>query len=284
MHIEVLVEDSSGTALMEHLMPKLLGEAADGHTWRIHDFKGIGRIPRNMTRQMDAAKKTLLDNLPRLLVGYGRTPGYDAVLVMVDTDNRNVTAFRRELEGVLARCPNAPKTVFGLATEEIEAWYFGDRVALLEAYPRADKKVLNRYQQDAVCGTWEMLADALVKGGAESWHHPPRRYRSGGRELIMQFRISDTFTDSLSRLTADEQKATKITAFDLQQNPASPGLKFHRIDKSKDKHFWSVRVGSDLRLIIHKTESSFLLCYAEPAGDAPEHGRSPVGGDSGTGR
>ena len=79
----------------------------------------------------------------------------------------------------------------------------------------------------------------------------------------MQFRISDTFTDSLSRLTADEQKATKITAFDLQQNPASPGLKFHRIDKSKDKHFWSVRVGSDLRLIIHKTESSFLLCYAD---------------------
>lgn len=79
----------------------------------------------------------------------------------------------------------------------------------------------------------------------------------------MQFRISDTFTDSLSRLTADEQKAIKITAFDLQQNPASPGLKFHRIEKSKDKHFWSVRVGSDLRLIVHKTESSFLLCYAD---------------------
>lgn len=79
----------------------------------------------------------------------------------------------------------------------------------------------------------------------------------------MQFRISDTFTDSLSRLTSDEQKAIKITAFDLQQNPASPGLKFHRIEKSKDKHFWSVRVGSDLRLIVHKTESSFLLCYAD---------------------
>ena len=79
----------------------------------------------------------------------------------------------------------------------------------------------------------------------------------------MQFRISDTFTDSLSRLTADEQKAIKITAFDLQQNPASPGLSFHRIDKSKDKHFWSVRVSRDLRLIVHKTESSFLLCYAD---------------------
>lgn len=79
----------------------------------------------------------------------------------------------------------------------------------------------------------------------------------------MQFRISDTFTDSLTRLTADEQKAVKITAFDLQQNHASPGLQFHRIDKSKDKHFWSVRVGRDLRLVIHKTDNSFLLCYAD---------------------
>lgn len=79
----------------------------------------------------------------------------------------------------------------------------------------------------------------------------------------MQFRISDTFTDSLTRLTADEQKAVKITAFDLQQNPANPGMQLHRIEKSKDKHFWSVRVGRDLRLIVHKTEGSFLLCYAD---------------------
>lgn len=152
--------------MMEHLMPKLLGEAAGEHTWRIHAYKGIGRIPKKMGLHVDAAKKTLLDNLPKLLEGYGRTPGYDAVLVLVDTDDREAPTFRRELEDVLAQCPNAPRTVFGLATEEIEAWYFGDKVALLEAYPRADKKVLSKYQQDAVCGTWEMLADAVFKGGA----------------------------------------------------------------------------------------------------------------------
>ncbi|MBI2961072.1 MAG: hypothetical protein HYY28_12215 [Betaproteobacteria bacterium] len=33
----------------------------------------------------------------------------------------------------------------------------------------------------------------------------------------MDFRIADTFTDSLARLTGDEQKAVKTTAFDLQQ-------------------------------------------------------------------
>jgi hypothetical protein len=166
MHIEVLVEDSSGAALMAHLVPKWLGENHAGHTWRIHAYKGVGRIPKKMTGETDAAKKTLLENLPKLLNGYGQTPGYDAVLVLADTDNRDVLAFRGELHAVLEQCGQAPRTMFGLATEEIEAWYFGDREALLSAYPRADKKVLNRYQQDAVCGTWEMLADALVKGGA----------------------------------------------------------------------------------------------------------------------
>ena len=77
----------------------------------------------------------------------------------------------------------------------------------------------------------------------------------------INFRIADTFTDSLSKLTNDEQKAVKTTAFDLQVNPASPGMKFHKLEKAKDKRFWSVRVSSDLRLIVHKTESSLLLCY-----------------------
>jgi len=33
----------------------------------------------------------------------------------------------------------------------------------------------------------------------------------------MEFRIADTFTDSLARLAADEQKGVKTTAFDLQE-------------------------------------------------------------------
>jgi mRNA-degrading endonuclease RelE of RelBE toxin-antitoxin system len=77
----------------------------------------------------------------------------------------------------------------------------------------------------------------------------------------MQFRIADTFTDSLARLAGDEQKLVKTTAFDLQLNPASPGMKFHKLDKARDRRFWSVRVGSDLRLIVHKSDEGLLLCY-----------------------
>src|SRR5271166_4742557 len=77
----------------------------------------------------------------------------------------------------------------------------------------------------------------------------------------MEFLISDTFTDSLSRLTGDEQKVVKTTAFDLQLNPAARGMQLHKLDKARDKNFWSVRVGSDIRLIVHKTQASLLLCY-----------------------
>ena len=79
----------------------------------------------------------------------------------------------------------------------------------------------------------------------------------------MNFRIADTFTDSLARLTGDEQKAVKTTAFDLQLNPAHPGLNLHRIEQSKDKHFWSVRAGSNIRIVLHKTQASLLLCYVD---------------------
>ena len=79
----------------------------------------------------------------------------------------------------------------------------------------------------------------------------------------MQFRIAETFTDSLARLTSDEQKAVKTTAFDLQLNATSPGMKFHKVERAKDKNFWSVRVNDDIRLIVHKIPDSLLLCYVD---------------------
>ena len=77
----------------------------------------------------------------------------------------------------------------------------------------------------------------------------------------MEFRIADTFTDSLARLTGEEQKAVKTTAFDLQLNPAHPGLQFHKLERAKDPNFWSIRVSRDVRIIVHRTGTSLLLCY-----------------------
>lgn len=79
----------------------------------------------------------------------------------------------------------------------------------------------------------------------------------------MDFRIADTFTDSLARLTGEEQKAVKTTAFDLQMNPANPGMQFHKLDRAKDKRFASVRVNADIRLIVHRGDDGLLLCYVD---------------------
>jgi len=79
----------------------------------------------------------------------------------------------------------------------------------------------------------------------------------------MDFRIADTFTESLARLSGDEQKAVKTTAFDLQINPASPGMNLHKLEKSRDKGFLSIRVSQDIRLIVHRTAQSILLCYVD---------------------
>ena len=84
----------------------------------------------------------------------------------------------------------------------------------------------------------------------------------------LAFRIAETFYAALARLPAQEQKAVKTTVFDLQADPAAPGLSFHRVERSRDRHFWSMRVGGDIRLIVHKTAASFLLAYVGRHDDA----------------
>jgi len=166
MHIEILVEDASGEKLLGALLPKLLGDQGNPHTWRVHSYKGIGRIPKNLKPGTDANKRILLDRLPSALRGYGKTPGIDAVVVVVDSDRRNCAEFLAELKALVAACNPAPNTMFRLAIEEVEAWYLGDQQALRAAYPRVRADVLDRYVQDSVCDTWELLADAIYPGGS----------------------------------------------------------------------------------------------------------------------
>ncbi len=84
----------------------------------------------------------------------------------------------------------------------------------------------------------------------------------------MEFRIADSFQSSLGKLNAQEQKAVKTTAFDLQMGLSGNSTKFHKIERAKDRNFWSVRANNDIRLIVHKTASSVLLCYVDHHDDA----------------
>jgi hypothetical protein len=105
--------------------------------------------------------------LPSLLRGYGRSLGdLSAVIVVVDLDNRDCVAFKQELLDALKACDPCPRALFRIAIEESEAWLLGDRDAVKVAYPKAKDTVLDSYLQDSICGTWEVLADAIHPGGA----------------------------------------------------------------------------------------------------------------------
>ena len=125
MHFEVLVEDQSGKKALDILIPKIIG---DQHTFRVIEYQGIGRIPRNLKSGTEANKRILLDRLPSLLRGYGKTfadypPNYPAVVILVcDLDDKCLKIFRQELFSVLNAYNPKPETRFCIAIEEGEAW------------------------------------------------------------------------------------------------------------------------------------------------------------------
>jgi len=170
MHFEILVEDQSGKKALDILTPKILG---DTHTFIVRPYKGIGHIPKNMKDAGNAAKRILLETLPKLLRGYGRTfYGYKdyraAVILVCDLDNKCLKAFRQNLFEILNACSPKPETRFCIAIEEGEAWFLGDLNAVTRAYPKAKMTVLNSYENDSICGTWEKLADAVYAGGSQA--------------------------------------------------------------------------------------------------------------------
>ena len=183
MHFEVLVEDQSGKYALDILIPKIIGTH---HSFTVRAFKGLGHIPKNMTSGISVKNRLLLNNLPKVLRAYGKTFGSSpanasaAVIVVCDLDDKCLKIFRQELFRVLNACNPGPVTRFCIAIEEGEAWLLGDIPAIKTAYPNARDNVLNGYTNDAICGTWELLADAIFQGGVTGLKK--RGWRAVGRE------------------------------------------------------------------------------------------------------
>lgn len=115
----------------------------------------------------------MLDQLPKLIQGYGHTfagypSNYHAVLIIVcDLDERCLKEFRKELFDCVDKCTTQPATYFCIAIEEGEAWYLGDLAAIKSAYPNVRDSVLSSYINDSICGTWEKLSDAVSLQGSQ---------------------------------------------------------------------------------------------------------------------
>ena len=205
MHFEVLVEDQSGKAMLEILIPKIIG---DQDTFKVIDYRGIGRIPRNLAKGVDVTKRLLLNKLPGLLRAYGKTfASYSAndypaaVVVVCDLDDRCLKNFREELFAVLDTCDPKPETRFCIAIEEGEAWLLGDIPAVKAAYPNARDNVLNCYKNDSICRTWELLADAVYRGGSnqlkdEGWQAVGREKSNWSKTIAPHMDVENNASPS----------------------------------------------------------------------------------------
>jgi len=168
MHFEILVEGhTEHIALTSFLMPKIIGDYSKPHTWKIHKHRGIGCLPEDKTTLPNKHDRTLLHNLPSKLRAYGKSMNDEnIVVILVDLDNRtDCIAFKNELLSLLNYCEHKPKLLVRIAIEELEAWYLGDREAIISAFPKANQKVLDQYKQDSQVGTWEVLAEAVHPNG-----------------------------------------------------------------------------------------------------------------------
>lgn len=218
MHFEILVEGQVELTALSILMKDIVGEYGNPHTWKIHKHRGIGRIPDDPSVDPNKHDQTLLHNLPARLRAYGREDRSDfVVVVLVDLDDRSdCITFKNDLASLLSYCDAEPRTLFRIAIEELEAWFLGDQAAIRSAYPRAKQAVLESYEQDSQCGTWEKLADVVHPGGSSALRkHGKRSVRIleqkwvWAKEICPAMNVDDNqspsfqqFRDGLRRMTA----------------------------------------------------------------------------------
>ena len=162
MRIEFLVEEYSAEAALNNILPRMLGEDT---TYAIRAFNG---------------KTDLLSQLPKRLKGYRKwLPEDGRIVVLVDQDRENCLTLKAKLEEAAKKAGFITKSgahgrskfevINRLAIEELEAWFFGDPKALVQAYPRVPATIGHKAQYrnpDAIAGgTWEALERVLKKSG-----------------------------------------------------------------------------------------------------------------------
>ncbi len=215
-YIEILVEDDSGGILAKQIMDKYVADK-DNIIYKIHSFKGIGKIPRKIKGMSQVKSKRLLTDLPMYLRGMSLSlenmPGKKAIFVLLDSDDNGCRRLKNDLVRMYEELQISVQVSFCIAVEEMEAWLLGDCEALLKAYPMAKRQLLQKYVQDSIIGTWECLADIVYKGGLQALKRNASSYyeigqfkcecaRNIGNFLDIENNSSQSFNHFIQKLDA----------------------------------------------------------------------------------
>ena len=158
LHIDFLLEEESTEAVLQILLPQILGNRA---SFRTIQFRG---------------KDNLFRKLPTQLAGYNQLARSRnlRVVVLVDRDADDCVKLKQKIEEIARNAGLVTKTTAGtrrsfelvsrVAIEELEAWFFGDLTAIHAAY-NVDLSANPAYQDpdNVIGGTWEALQRELQK-------------------------------------------------------------------------------------------------------------------------
>lgn len=163
MHIEILSEDKSGAYVVERLTQQIVSYMGSDAQITVRPHRGCGSLPKDLSAKPSKYTGSLLDLLPAKCRAYNNVyKGSDTILVVVmDSDQHDPVALRQEIYAVMHKFAPDLRSVVGLCTEEIEAWLLGDHKAVSTAYPGLDEEALAKYDQDSICGTWEVLCRVI---------------------------------------------------------------------------------------------------------------------------
>ena len=183
-HVEILVEEPSMETALRLLLPKIIEDLS----FEIYPYQ---------------CKQDMLANLPDRLRGYRMwIPESWRIVVLLDRDAEDCRQLKDQLDQIATSAGLKTKStlqdvvVNRLAIEELEAWYFGDWVAVQSAYPHVSRTIpyKAKYRDpDAIKGgTWEAFEKILKRAG----------YFSGGLRKIEAAR-------SIAQHMAPEQNSSK---------------------------------------------------------------------------
>lgn len=168
MYFQYLIEDKSSAILVNHVMDKVKSQYAKKEIfWDIKSFGGIGHLQKR-GNVLDQKTGKLLNDLPMYMRGFNKilqNMKDSALIIVLDNDKRDIKDFRQKLEELALSNTILCDYVFCIAIKEMEAWLLGDGEAIKEAYPNAKMQYIKKYEQDAICDTWEVLAEIVYPKG-----------------------------------------------------------------------------------------------------------------------
>lgn len=185
MYFQFLIEDQSTGILVNHVMEKLKAYYTENDVeWNIKPFGGIGHLKKTGNVLQQKTGK-LLNDLAIYMRGFGKVlQNMDSavLIVVLDNDKRDTVQFRNELKQVAISNFVLCDYEFCIAIKEMEAWLLGDYEAIQKAYPQAKMQFHKKYMQDAICETWEILAEMVYpKGLSELRKKAGGSYREIGK-------------------------------------------------------------------------------------------------------